>query len=566
MKLGGLSLMKFPSDLEIAQKAKLVPLDNIAEQMGLAEEFYEPYGRHVAKISLDAIEALKAKPKAKYIVVSAITPTPLGEGKTTTAVGLAQGFKHIGKTATLALRQPSMGPTFGIKGGAAGGGYAQVVPMENLNLHLTGDMHAVTQAHNQLAAMIDNHLHFGNKLGINSHNITWRRVMDVNDRALRNIIVGLGGKADGVPRQTGFDITPASEVMAILALATDLQDMRKRLGRIVIGENMDKEPVTADMLKAGGAMTVIMRQAIMPNLMQTLENTPVIIHAGPFGNIAHGNSSIVADRIGIHTADFLVTEAGFGADMGAERFFNIKSRYSGLKPDAAVLVATVRALKAHSGRFKIVAGKPLPEELLKENPDDVIAGAANLQKQIENIRIHGVSPVVAINAFPSDFESEHQAIKDIAIAAGAKVAVSNHFTEGGVGAVELAEALVEATNEGSNYAPLYPDEMPLKEKIETIAKKVYGADDVSYTAVANRQLRSYEKNGFGNLPIVIAKTHLSLSSNAKLKGAPTGWTMPVKEVRASVGAGFIYPICGNMRTMPGLGSNPAANSILPQIG
>lgn len=553
--------MKFPSDLEIAQKAKLVPLDNIAEQMGLAEEFYEPYGRHVAKISLDAIEALKAKPKAKYIVVSAITPTPLGEGKTTTAVGLAQGFKHIGKTATLALRQPSMGPTFGIKGGAAGGGYAQVVPMENLNLHLTGDMHAVTQAHNQLAAMIDNHLHFGNKLGINSHNITWRRVMDVNDRALRNIIVGLGGKADGVPRQTGFDITPASEVMAILALATDLQDMRKRLGRIVIGENMDKEPVTADMLKAGGAMTVIMRQAIMPNLMQTLENTPVIIHAGPFGNIAHGNSSIVADRIGIHTADFLVTEAGFGADMGAERFFNIKSRYSGLKPDAAVLVATVRALKAHSGRFKIVAGKPLPEELLKENPDDVIAGAANLQKQIENIRIHGVSPVVAINAFPSDFESEHQAIKDIAIAAGAKVAVSNHFTEGGVGAVELAEALVEATNEGSSYAPLYPDEMPLKEKIETIAKKVYGADDVSYTAVANRQLRSYEKNGFGNLPIVIAKTHLSLSSNAKLKGAPTGWTMPVKEVRASVGAGFIYPICGNMRTMPGLGSNPAANSI-----
>lgn len=553
--------MSFPSDLEIAQKAKLVPLENIAEQMGLDKELYEPYGRHVAKISLDAIEALKSRPKAKYIVVSAITPTPLGEGKTTTAVGLAQGFKHIGKKATLALRQPSMGPTFGIKGGAAGGGYAQVVPMENLNLHLTGDMHAVTQAHNQIAAMIDNHLHFGNKLNINPHSITWRRVVDVNDRALRNIVIGLGTKADGVPRQSGFDITPASEVMAILALATSLQDMRKRLGRIVIGEDTSKNPVTADMLNAGGAATVIMRQAIMPNLMQTLENTPAIIHAGPFGNIAHGNSSIVADLIGIHTADFLVTEAGFGADMGAERFFNIKSRYSGLKPDAAVLVATVRALKAHSGRFKIVAGKPLPEELLKENPDDVIAGAANLKKQIENIRIHGVSPVVAINAFPTDFESEHEAIRQIAIEAGAKVAVSKHFTEGGAGAVELAEALVEATSEGSNYAPLYPDNMPLKEKIETVAKKVYGAEDVSYTPLANRQLRSYEKNGFGNLPVVIAKTHLSISSNPKLKGAPTGWTLPVREVRASVGAGFIYPICGDMRTMPGLGSNPAANHI-----
>ena len=368
--------MPFPSDLAIARGADLKPLGEIAAGMGLAESLLEPYGRHVAKIDLGAIEALKDRPKAKYVVVTAVTPTPLGEGKTTTTVGLGQAFRHIGSSATIAIRQPSMGPTFGIKGGAAGGGYSQVVPMERFNLHLTGDMHAVTAANNQLAAMIDSHMFQGNALGIDPHGITWRRVLDVNDRALRNIVIGLGAKADGVPRQTGFDITPASEVMAVLALSTSLADMRARLGRIVIGQSHDREPITAEMLRAAGAMTVMMKDALQPNLMQTLENTPAIVHAGPFGNIAHGNSSIVADQIGIRTSEFLITEAGFGADMGAERFFNIKSRYSGLKPDAAVIVATVRALKAHSGRFNIVPGRPLPPDLLAENRDDVMAGRA----------------------------------------------------------------------------------------------------------------------------------------------------------------------------------------------
>jgi formate--tetrahydrofolate ligase len=551
--------MSFPSDLQIAKGAKLKPLTDISNMMGIEEGFLEPYGRHVAKVRLDAIEALKDRPRAKYVVVSAITPTPLGEGKTTTTVGLGQAFKHIGKTSTIAIRQPSMGPTFGIKGGAAGGGYSQVVPMENLNLHLTGDMHAVTAAHNLLSAVVDNYIYQEDGSDIDVRSITWRRVLDVNDRALRNIIVGLGSKEDGVARETGFDITPASEVMAILALSKSLRDMRERMGRIVIGYTKKGQPITAEQLKAAGAMTVIMKDAIKPNIMQTLENTPVLVHAGPFGNIAHGNSSIVADLIGIHTADFLVTEAGFGADMGAERFFNIKCRNSGLKPDAAVLVTTVRALKAHSGKFKIVPGKPLPEALLKENPDDVAAGADNLRKQIENIRLHGVSPVVAINAFPGDFESEYKMIRQIAEEMGARVAVARHFAQGGKGAAELAEAVSEAANDKrNNFGVLYPDSMTLKEKIETVAKKVYGAADVKYEAKANKQLKTYEENGFGKLPVCIAKTHLSISSDASLKGAPKGWTLPVREVRASVGAGFIYPICGDMRTMPGLGSTPAA--------
>ncbi len=553
--------MSFPSDLEIAKKAKLIPLKDIASQMGIAEDHLEYYGKHVAKISLEAIDALKNRPKAKYVVVTAVTPTPLGEGKTTTTVGLGQSFKHIGSSATIAIRQPSMGPTFGIKGGAAGGGYSQVVPMETFNMHLTGDMHAVTAANNMLAAMIDNHLQQGNKLGIDPQSITWKRVLDINDRALRNIVIGLGSKDDGIPRQTGFDITPASEVMAVLALSTSLKDMRQKLGRIVIGQNYAKEPVTAEMLSAGGAMAAIMREAIKPNLMQTLENTPAVVHAGPFGNIAHGNSSIIADHLAIHSSEFLITEAGFGADMGAERFFNIKSRYSGLKPNAAVVVATVRALKAHSGRFKIVPGKPLHEDLLKENPDDVFAGADNLKKQIENVRIHGVSPVVAINAFPTDFKSEHDAIKEIAASMGAKAAVSYHFVKGGIGAAELAEAVKEAATEGSSYAPLYPDSMGLKEKIETVAKKVYGADGVDFDAKASSQLKAYEKQGFGHLPVCIAKTHLSISSDPSLKGAPKGWRLPVREAKVSAGAGFVYLISGDMRTMPGLGSNPAANTI-----
>ena len=553
--------MTLPKNLDVARQAKLLPLNEVAAEIGIGEHLLEPYGEGVAKIKLDAIKELADRPKAKYVVISAITPTPLGEGKTTTTVGLGQAFKHIGKTATVAVRQASMGPVFGIKGGAAGGGYSQVVPMETLNLHLTGDIHAVTEAHNQLAAMIDNHLYQGNALDLEPHSITWRRVMDVNDRALRHIVAGLGARTDGVPRQTGFDITAASEVMAVLSLSTSLQDMRSRFGRIVVGTDAEGSPVTAEDLKAAGVMTVIMKEAIKPNLMQTLENTPALVHAGPFGNIATGNSSIVADEVGIRGGDYLVTEAGFGADMGAERFFNIKCRYSGLEPDAAVIVATVRALKAHSGRHEVKAGKPLPEEMQKENPDDVYGGAANLKKQIENIRLHGVSPVVAINAFPTDHETEYDAIREIAGEMGARVAVCNHFSEGGAGAVELAEAVAEAAEEPTSFRFLYPDEVSLREKIETIATKVYGAKDVEYNPQAARMLDSYETSGFGELPVCMAKTHLSITSDPSLKGAPTGWTLPVREVRASVGAGFVYPICGDMRTMPGLSASPAAEGI-----
>jgi formate--tetrahydrofolate ligase len=553
---------EIPNDLEIARGAKLRPLSEIAAGMGIGEHLLEPYGDAVAKIKLEAIEELSERPKAKYVVVSAITPTPLGEGKTTTTVGLGQAFSHIGKRATVAIRQPAMGPTFGIKGGAAGGGYSQVVPMEMLNLHLTGDTHAVTAAHNLLAAMIDNHVHHNDDFfHVDRHSVSWRRVLDVNDRALRNIVIGLGPRSDGVIRETGFDITAASEVMAILALATSLKDLRERLGRIVIANTTEGEPITAEDLHAAGAMAVILKEAIKPNLMQTLENTPVLVHAGPFGNIATGNSSVVADLVGIHTGEFLVTEAGFGADMGAERFFNIKCRYSGLKAEAAVLVATVRALKAHSGRFKIVAGKPLPPELLEENPEDVLAGSPNLRKQIENVRLHGVSPVVAINAFPTDHPSEHTAIREVAEGMGARVAVCTHFSEGGAGAVELAEAVAEAAEEPSSFRFLYPEQASLREKIETIAREVYGAEGVDYDMKASQQLDSYEKGGFGKLPICMAKTHLSISSDPKLLGAPTGWRLPVREVRASVGAGFIYPLCGEMRTMPGLSASPAAERI-----
>ncbi len=406
--------MGFPSDLEIASHATLRPLTEIAASAGIPLEHLEPYGSGAAKIQLEAIEKMQDRPRAKYVVVSAITPTPLGEGKTTTAVGLGMGFSHIDKLGVLAIRQPSMGPTFGIKGGAAGGGYSQVVPMELLNLHLTGDMHAVTAAHNMCSAALDAHLYHGNDTELDLYNITWRRVLDVNDRALRNTVIGLGGRLDGVPRETGFDITAASEVMATLALCTSLRDLRERLGRIVVGYTKAGTPVTAEDLKVAGAMAVILREAIKPNLMQTLENTPALVHTGPFGNIATGNSSIVADRVGIHMGDYLITEAGFGADMGAERFFNIKCRASGLAPDAAVLVATVRGLKAHSGNHKIVAGKPLPEDILKENPDEVHQGGDNLRKQLENMRIHGCTPVVAINVFPDDHDADIQAIKEIA--------------------------------------------------------------------------------------------------------------------------------------------------------
>jgi formate--tetrahydrofolate ligase len=553
--------MEIPSDLEIANQASLLPLSEIASNAGIPLEYLEFYGKGAAKIQLEAIPAMAERPFAKYVVVSAITPTPLGEGKTTTTVGLGQAFQHIGRSATIAIRQPSMGPTFGIKGGAAGGGYSQVVPMELFNMHLTGDMHAVTAAHNMCAAVLDAHLYHGNDLKLDIHNITWRRVVDINDRALRNVTIGLGGSLDGIPRESGFDITAASEVMAALALATSLQDLRTRMGRVVVGYTKDGSPVTAEDLGVAGSMTVILREAIKPNLMQTLEGTPALVHTGPFGNIATGNSSIVADQIGIRTGDFLLTEAGFGADMGAERFFNIKCRYSGLAPDAAVLVATVRGLKAHSGNHRIVAGRPLPEALLMENPDEVHAGGDNLRKQLENMRLHGVTPVVAINTFPGDHEKDLEAVAEIATEYGARSALCTHFADGGRGATDLAEAVVEAAAEESQFSPLYPDEMNLRDKIRTVAQKVYGAEDVSFTARANKQLDGYERNGFGNLPVCIAKTHLSISSDPKLVGAPTGWTLPVREVRASVGAGFVYPICGDMRTMPGLGKTPAAKSI-----
>ncbi len=545
-------------NLEIARAAALKPIEDIANEMGLGSHLLEPYGRDVMKVSPAAVEELADRPRAKYVVVTAITPTPLGEGKTTTTVGLGQGMRQIGRHAVITIRQASMGPALGIKGGAAGGGYSQVVPMEKLNLHLTGDMHAVTAANNLLSAMLDDHLYRGNALGIDPNSITWRRVLDVNDRALRNIVTGLGGRADGVPRETGFDITAASEVMAALALTTSLRDLRDRMGRIVVGYTPDGEPVTAEQLKAAGAMTVILREAVKPNLLQTIENTPALVHCGPFGNIATGNSSVIADLIALRTGDYAITEAGFGADMGAERFFNIKCRTSGEAPDAAVVVATVRALKAHSGKYRIVAGRPLPEELLTENPDDVHAGAANLVKQIENVRLHGVSPVVAVNTFPGDHPSEHAAIREIAERAGARFAVSQHFSDGGRGAAELAEAVAEAADEPSEFRLLYADEAPLRDKIEAIATQVYGARDVEYSTAAAKQIDRYESAGFGRLPICMAKTHLSLSSDPTLKGAPTGWTLPVREVRASVGAGFIYPICGDMRTMPGLGSDPAA--------
>ncbi len=553
--------MSFPTDLEIARAATAKPMAEIAAKMGIGEHLLQPYGSDLAKIRLEAIDELADRPKAKYVVVTAITPTPLGEGKTTTTVGLGQAMQHIGKNAVISLRQPSMGPTFGIKGGAAGGGYSQVIPMELLNLHLTGDFHAVTAAHNLLAAMVDNHLHHGNELGLDLDNITWRRVLDVNDRALRNIVIGLGGRMDGVTRQSGFDITAASEVMAILALATSPDDMRRRFARIVVGYTRDGQPITAEQLDGAGSMAVIMRDALAPNLLQTLENTPVIVHAGPFGNIAHGNSSVVGDMVGIRGGDYLITEAGFGADMGAERFFNIKCRASGLTPDAAVLVATVRALKAHSGKYKIVAGRPLPDELLAENPSDVEAGAANLRKQIENVKAHGVSPVVAINGFPTDHDSEHDAIRRLAEEMGARVAVCTHFADGGAGATSLAEAVVEACDDESNFSYLYADDDSLKTKIETVATRIYGAERVEYTAAASKQLQTYEDNGFGSMPVCIAKTHLSISGDPSLKGAPTGHTLQVREARASVGAGFVYPICGAMSTMPGLAKAPAASRI-----
>ncbi|MBI4759223.1 MAG: formate--tetrahydrofolate ligase [Chloroflexi bacterium] len=547
-----------PSDLEIAQAAKMKPIAEIARQAGLLDDEIEFYGKYKCKVSLDVLKRLKDKPNGKYIDVTAITPTPLGEGKTVTTIGLSQALAHIGKKVFTTIRQPSLGPVFGIKGGAAGGGYSQVVPMEDFNLHLTGDTHAVALAHNLLAAAIDAHIMHGNELGIDPYSITWPRVVDVSDRALRNIIIGLGTKDDGRPRQTGFDIAVASEVMAILALTTDLFDLRQRLGRIVIGMSKDGKPVTAEDLKVAGAMTVVMKDAIKPNLLQTLEHTPVFVHAGPFANIAHGNNSILADQIALKLADYLVTESGFGADCGMEKFMDIKCRCSGLVPNCVVIVASIRALKMHGGLAKVVAGKPLAEVLKQENLPAVEKGCENLEKQIENALFFGVPVVVAVNRFTWDTDKEIALVQRKAKEAGAEGAyVSEVWAYGGKGGVELAEAVVKACEKTSTFNFLYPLDAPIKEKIETIATKIYGADGVDYLPAAEDKIKLYTRWGFDRLPINMAKTHLSLSHDQNLKGRPRGFRVPIRDVRASVGAGFLYPLCGEMRTMPGLPSVPA---------
>jgi formate--tetrahydrofolate ligase len=557
-----------PSSLDIARSVTPRPIMDLARELGLREEEVELYGPYKAKISLAGITRVEAQAAAegrrgKYVVVTAITPTPLGEGKTTTNIGLVQGLNRIGHRAAVCIRQPSLGPVFGIKGGAAGGGYSQVIPMEDFNLHLTGDNHAVGAAHNLLAAFVDNSLTHSNPLGIDPLGVLWPRVVDISDRAVRKAIIGLGGRENGYPRETEWQITVASEVMAILALASDLQDLRRRLGRTVVATTFDGRRITAEDLKCAGSMTVLLRDAIKPNLLQTLEGGPAFVHCGPFANIAHGNNSVLADRLALATCEIACTEAGFGADMGAEKFFDIKCRQSGLRPDAAVMVATVRALKMHGGVGRIVAGKPLDPALGLENVDAVRKGSANLAAQIENVRVFNVPVVVAINHYPDDTDAEVAAIREVALAAGARdVVVSRHFADGGAGAEDLAHAVWSAAEEGApEFRLLYPDDLPLREKIETVAVRIYGARGVDELPAATKALKLYEELGFGNLPVCMAKTHLSLSHDPGLKGRPTGFRVPIREVHLSAGAGFITPMLGEMRTMPGLPSHPAGESI-----
>ncbi|MES0361826.1 MAG: formate--tetrahydrofolate ligase [Anaerolineales bacterium] len=599
-----------PSDIDIAQAAELKPINLIAEELGLLPEELELYGNYKAKVTLDVLNRLKDVPDGKYIDVTAITPTPLGEGKSTTMVGLSQALgAHLGKRVFTCIRQPSQGPTFGIKGGAAGGGYSQVIPMEDFNLHLTGDIHAITAANNLLAAAIDVRVfHEGNqtdeklfdrlcppdkqgnrrfspsmlhrleKLGIDKtdpneltpeersefvrldidpDSITWRRVVDTNDRFLRGITIGEGPAEKGKTRETGYDITVASEIMAILALTTDLADMRKRFGEIVIGTNKKGEAVTAEDLGVAGAMTVLMKDAIKPTLMQTLEGTPVFVHAGPFANIAHGNSSIIADKIALKLADYVVTESGFGADIGMEKFFDIKCRYSGLIPNVVVLVATVRALKMHGGGPKVVAGKPLDPAYTEENLDMLRAGLGNLQKHIKNALGFGIPVVVAVNSFADDTPAEVELVREAALAAGAEDSVvSRHWMEGGEGAKALAEAVVKAVEKPNDFKFLYPLDWSIKKKIETICKEIYGADGVDYEPEAEAKIELYTRLGFADLPLCMAKTHLSLSHDPLLKGVPTGFRVPIRDIRASVGAGFLYPLVGKVSTMPGLPTRP----------
>jgi formate--tetrahydrofolate ligase len=542
------------SDIAIAQAATMQPIGQIAEKLGIPDDALSPYGRYKAKVSLDYVRALKDRPNGKLILVTAITPTPAGEGKTTTTVGLGDALNHIGKKAIICLREPSLGPSFGQKGGAAGGGYAQVVPMEDINLHFTGDFHAIGAANNLLAAMVDNHIYWGNELGIDQRRVTWRRGLDMNDRALRSIVGSLGGVANGFPREDGFDITVASEVMAIFCLATDLNDLKRRLGNIIVAQTRGREPVRASELKAAGSMAVLLKDAVAPNLVQTLENSPAFIHGGPFANIAHGCNSVIATTTALKLADYVVTEAGFGADLGAEKFFDIKCRKAGLKPDAAVVVATVRALKMHGG---------VPRDgLREENVAALEKGFANLARHLENLRGFGVPVVVSVNRFSADTPAEHAKLKELCAAHGVEAVIADHWASGGEGAAALAETVVNVIERGTaKFQFLYPDEMPLRDKIKTIAQKIYRARDIACDGPVETRLAELQKGGFGNFPICIAKTQYSFSTDPNAKGAPQDHVLGVREIRLSAGAEFVVAVCGDIMTMPGLPRVPAANTI-----
>lgn len=541
------------SDIEIAQQATMKPISEIARYIGLGDDDIELYGKYKAKVSLETWERIKDRPNGKLVLVTAINPTPAGEGKTTTTVGLGMALNRLGQKAIIALREPSLGPSFGVKGGAAGGGYAQVLPMEDINLHFTGDIHAVTTAHNLLAALLDNHIHQGNRLNIDPRQIVLRRVMDLNERALRHIVLGLGGKADGIPRESGFDISVASEVMAELCLASDLMDLKERFKRMVVAYTYDGQPVTADDLHAAGSMALLMKDAIKPNLVQTVENTPAFVHGGPFANIAHGCNSVMATQMGLKMGDYLITEAGFGADLGAEKFLDLKCRFAGLKPDALVLVATIRALKNHGGVKK--------DKLSEVNMSALAKGVSNLEKQLENLNYFGPPVVVALNEFPGDSPEEIEFVREKCRALGAEMAVSRVWAEGGAGGEELARKVMAAAETPSTFRFLYDLDLPIKTKIETICKQIYGADDVHYGKEADNLISRFEDLGYGNLPICMAKTQYSLSDDANALGRPTGFAITVREVRLAAGAGFIVALAGAIMTMPGLGKTPAAEKI-----
>ena len=547
--------MSYKSDIEIAREAQKRPIQEIGSKLGIPSEHLLPYGHDKAKVSQEFINSVQANDSGKLILVTAINPTPAGEGKTTTTVGLGDGLNRIGKKAAICIREASLGPCFGMKGGAAGGGYAQVVPMEEMNLHFTGDFHAITSAHNLLSAMIDNHIYWGNSLEIDERRVVWRRVMDMNDRALRDIVTSLGGVSNGFPRQTGFDITVASEVMAILCLATDLDDLQKRLGDIIVAYKRDKTPIYCRDIKADGAMTVLLKDAMQPNLVQTLENNPAFVHGGPFANIAHGCNSVMATTTALKIADFVVTEAGFGADLGAEKFMNIKCRKAGLTPSVVVIVATVRAMKMNGGVAK--------SDLGDENVEAVVKGCPNLGRHIENVKSFGVPVVVAINHFVTDTDAEVQAVQDYVSEMGAEAILCKHWEKGSEGTVDLAKRVSEiAASDSGNFAPLYNDEMSLFDKIETIAKRIYRADEVLADAKIRNQLKEWETAGYGELPVCMAKTQYSFTTDPNLRGAPTGHSLPIREVRLSAGAGFVIVICGEIMTMPGLPSKPASESIM----